>query len=91
MIVAVQFQRPTLMHSQDSRVYNYQTDHICSVGDMAVVETNGLLKIVEIIEVPAKREFKGPLKWLVDVVDMNSYLKHLEIVDMNSYLKHLEK
>lgn len=79
IIVGVRFQRPSPLHVQNMRVYNYKTDQQCKVGDMAVVmDINGLLKIVEIAEVPSKHVYPAAqTKWLVDIVNMEGYIERI--------------
>ena len=70
-IVKVKFNDTT------SKTYTYKTLLDVYENDKAVVDVNGVLKIVDVIEVLNAQEtsldFNFEIKWLVDVVDITSY------------------
>lgn len=80
-VVAVRFQA-TLGEDRNDRTkgYDYRTRLDLKPGDVAVVEVNGLLKCVDVMEVKASTHFTGgveSLKWIVDKVEVQEYLDRL--------------
>lgn len=77
-----------------SKLYEYRTRLDVKPGMSAVVEANGILKVVDIMEVvePHEATFQGELKWLVDTIDYTEYLDRLKREsEINQRLAQLSK
>lgn len=78
IVVAVQF------NNLVDKTYDYRAERVYEFapGDTAVVETNGNLKVVDIVAVrqpgdPATKLDERELKWVVDKVDTWPYLARM--------------
>ena len=88
-IVGVRF---VSINTDAVKVYHYRTRIDFAAGDSAVVEVNGILKVVEIAEAPATTDYTGELKWIVCKVDTTEYINRLkEEVAIEKELRAIEK
>ena len=67
-----------------AKTYDYRAERVYEFapGDTAVVEVNGALKVVDIVDVrqpgdPATKLDERDLKWIVDKVDTSVYLDRM--------------
>lgn len=89
IVVAVKF------NNLVDKTYDYRTNLSLEPGDTAVVETNGNLKVVDIVAVrqpgdPATKLDERDLKWIVDKVDTGPYLDRMaEVAAVQREMKEI--